>query len=56
MAAYTALIRLRQPELQGVFRFMDGLKLAMFKPLQNAYYNRVVWEIDKTMDCILFFC
>jgi hypothetical protein len=43
MQQYSHLISLRQPDLHGVFGFVDGLNLAMFEPpygaLQNAYYN-----------------
>ena len=43
MEIFASMISARQPELQGVFGFVDGLNLAIFKPPygeeQNAYYN-----------------
>jgi hypothetical protein len=43
MNALSGLISARQPQLSGVFCFVDGLNLAIMQPpvgaLQNAYYN-----------------
>ncbi len=43
MTALAGLITARQPQLTGVFGFVDGLNLAILQPpigiLQNTYYN-----------------
>ncbi len=43
MQDFAALITGRQPELTGVFSFVDGLNLTIFEPPpgveQNAFYN-----------------
>ncbi len=43
MTALASLITARQPQLEGVFGFVDGLNLPILQPLigmiQNASYN-----------------